>query len=550
MLVKLVKRLIPPLIAIALTSGTACRSKNSSEAVSEEANSGTETISTGAYDATDLALSAAASYIDTLTETIRPVNNQVTFEFGLTEYKELAEITLLNSATSTMSDNLNLQLDSDGNLPVPASDFTHNVTYTLTFAYNDSNGFRQESSKPFRFKLNFGDVLLEIVDPLSTTKNVHYSDIIVNETLETVTLSGGGSNLNGGLSGPDILLTKFTATGAVMTDAWATPVIVDSNLDIARSLVEGADGSVYVGGTNTFSGEFLRGYATDQSLSFNGTLANGGHIQIWEMASFGGFLYAAATKDDGGGAGNGFDFHIRKIDMVNKVEVVAGNWPVYFNSAATGVTMNDIAYGIYADSSGVYVTGRIALSEGANDKFTVLKYTSDGNFQWQTNLTTSDLSYLDTSTTFVPITANSTHLFVAFEEENLVAVDSDGDYHIKKIDKSTGAIDPHFDYIGGSALDDYIADIEWHEPSQSLALLTTGQNLAGGSGQDWRFQTFSVMGEPNSTFSKDFDFSGALDKAYAFYIDSKGDIWICGTGENYADVASGGDAIVKRISGY
>lgn len=249
---------------------------------------------------------------------------------------------------------------------------------------------------------------------------------------------------------------------------------------------------------------------------------------------------------------SGTDWWIKKFSP-NGVEDTT-NWNKSFSSPGSG---NDYATGVAIDSSGnVYVVGSgmnlVAPTTGSDSDWWIRKFSSNGvedTTNWDKTFSSSGTNADSAQTVAVD---SGDNVYVAGYGTNLVNAASGMDWWIKKF-SSSGAEDTtnwNKSFDDGNDLDD-IAQSVAVGPGGNVYVVGSGTDLVGAStGTDLWIKKFSASGtEDTASWNKMIDDgSGGADQAQAVTVDSNGNVYIAGYGNNLASATSSMDWWIKRYS--
>lgn len=193
-----------------------------------------------------------------------------------------------------------------------------------------------------------------------------------NDNARDMTVDGMGNVYVTGDSQDDYLTVKYSPQGQLL---WAQRYSI--GLDISWKVVTDNNGNVFVTGTVSINNNddiLTIKYLPDGSLAwynrYNGTansLDNAKDMKLDPSQN----IYVTGVSSTNS---TGTDYITIKYNQNGDT-----NWVRYFTNGST--MDNDIAYSLYVNNSGIYVTGR-AYNQSSNYDMATVKYDLEGTERW------------------------------------------------------------------------------------------------------------------------------------------------------------------------
>lgn len=369
-----------------------------------------------------------------------------------------------------------------------------------------------------------------------------------------VYVAGFGTDIVNPSSGTDWWIKKYSA-GGVENMSWDIKYSGGSSAS-ANSVAVDSGGNVYVVGYGTdiatgSSGSdwVIKKYASDgteDTANWNKYFDGGSKAAAMAVAvDSSGTVYVAGYGFNIAGASSGGDWWIKKFAS-NGTEITAG-WNKIIDGGSDAA-----AYSVAIDSGGfVYVAGYgtnlVSGSSGAD--WLIKKYASNG-----TEITSGwDKKVSGGSDDFANSIAidSGGYVYVAGSGMNLCGPSTSADILIKKYESDGDQVFTGWDKMFDSGGIDAVKSIAV-DSSANVYIAGYGQNLAGvSSGYDWWIKKFSSIGdEDTANWNKKFDDGvNGRDETRSVAIDSSGNVYVTGYGQNLVNGSSSYDWWIKKFNG-
>ncbi len=254
-------------------------------------------------------------------------------------------------------------------------------------------------------------------------------------------------------------------------------------------------------------------------------------------------VYVVGAGSNVVGSNTGYDVLIKKYDS-SGTEVTSG-----WDKAIDYNQGDDMAKDIAIDSGGnFYVVGKAenAVNASSDDDCFIKKYDKDGN-----EITTGWNKVFDgsgASDTLIAVAVDSSdNVIVGGSGTDLLGVGTDTDLWIIKYDSSGNQLWEKKIDNGVSGSDD-VSDIVI-DSSDNIYMVGSGEDLVStcpSSGSDWWIKKYDSGG--NQLWEKKVDYGNASNTILSADIDSNGNLYVAGVGENLVDSTSDTDVWLRKYS--